>query len=352
MNKKYIIAIIIILSAVIFVVPNDVFLMNLIQSFSHLAMVFYIMLALALLVWRKWLLSITSFSAGAILLMFLTIHLINDSDVQYEVNGTTFKVAQFNVLCSNTHYQKTIDQALNSEAALISFQEIDGLWNSKLTKGLEKAYPYHHFVNNHPHGLVIFSKYPLDDLITYHWAGVPTLTGNVNLNGTPVHFVSTHTLSPRTEDRFRKRNKHLKKIAQYLKTVKGPVLAIGDFNAVPWNPSIVQIKEQSDMIDSRKSITPTFPSSFKLAGIPIDYILHSNELTCLDFDAVDTMGSDHRGVVGEYVLEGVPSDLTVKAEETKTYTPKKGIAGVVRLYTDSILYNIDITSRTKTSVNS
>lgn len=237
------------------------------------------------------------------ILLFLMLHISSSTNYQYQDPGVTFKVAHFNVLCSNTMYDTTIKQALTSQADLISFQEIDTLWNHQLIQGLQEDYPYYHYAKGHPHGLLVFSKFPLDNAKTYYWAGVPSLAGDVMLPATEVHFITTHTLSPRNKARYEKRNEHLKRMAGYLGSADKPVLAIGDFNAVPWNPNIIQIKEQSEMEDSRKSITPTFPSHLKSGGIPIDYILHSPELTCLEFDAVETLGSDHRGVVGIYQIE-------------------------------------------------
>ncbi|MEQ9438302.1 MAG: endonuclease/exonuclease/phosphatase family protein, partial [Cyclobacteriaceae bacterium] len=169
-------------------------------------------------------------------------------------------------------------------------------------KRLKARYPYDDLASSPVHGVAVFSKYPVENFTTYYWGSEPNLTGNIILPDTTVHFVATHTLSPRSEERYAKRNQHLKQMAHYLESINGPVLAIGDFNAVPWNPAIVQIRRQSNLIDSRKGLTPTYPADWNVGGIPIDYILHSNELKCLGFQSIDMAGSDHKGVLGEYQL--------------------------------------------------
>ena len=218
-------------------------------------------------------------------------------------------------------------QALASEADLLSFQEVTPGWAEELTQRLGDAYPYYHVVSD-PHdaqGMAIFSRHPLKNVQTRYWADVPNIVGDIDLTtpretteaamrddnpfagglpgDTTVHFVASHTLSPRSESRYRRRNEHIRHIAHYLQSVDGPVLAIGDYNAVPWNPSIVAMKEKARLYDSRRTFTPTYPSRLQDGGLPIDYVFHSDDFTCLDFYAVTAAGSDHRGVVGTYRLK-------------------------------------------------
>lgn len=291
------------ISVIFFLLPTDHYYIDLLQSFTFHAGLGYLALTcfFALLGWR------TVAASGVAVCFLLAVHLlphINNGSSTYEVYGQPFRVAHFNVLASNTLYERSIRSAKNTDADLISFQEVNMGWINQLIEKLEAEYPYYVFVDGEVHGVAVFSRFPIDNVRQYRWTGEPTLTGNVLLNGHKIHFVSTHTLSPRSPERSSNRNLHLQKMAEYVSGLEGPVLAIGDFNTVPWSKPILHMKALTDLKDSRKSLSPTFPADYQL-GIPIDYIFHSDEINCLRFDAIDAEGSDHRGVIGEYAFSAL-----------------------------------------------
>ena len=280
----------------------------------------YAVVAAASLLLRKKLMAAVS-SVGCIMIMvFLSPHISSESIVgNFNSEQANFRVAHFNVLGSNKQYDAIAQRAISSQAAVLSFQELDVNWVNQLIERLEKDYPYYNFVMGKPHGVAVFSKYPLRNMDVYFWFGKPTLVGDIVFpnerkqmaslspisvaDSTEIHFVAMHTLSPRNQDRYQKRNRHLEAVANYLSQIDRPVLVMGDFNIVPWSPTMVQMKEKAHLHDSRKTITPTYPSNFKLGGIPIDYILYSSQLQCIQFNSMDTEGSDHRGVIGTYCLK-------------------------------------------------
>ena len=288
-------------SLTFFLVSTDHYYIDLLQSFTFHALLGYLMLTglFALFRWRM--LAASGLAISFLLAVHLLPHLNNGISGDYKLYGHSFRVAHFNVLATNTSYEKSIQDAKDTDADLISFQEVNMDWINELIKQLEVDYPYYAFVDGQLHGVAVFSRYPLDNMESYYWAEEPTLTGNVLVEGHKVHLITTHTLSPRSPERSRKRDQHLEGIAKYVKSIDGPVLAIGDFNTVPWSRQIVGVKEVANLKDSRKSLAPTFPSAYSL-GIPIDYILHSDEIHCLRFDSVDTSGSDHKGIIGEYTI--------------------------------------------------
>ncbi|MDF9797107.1 endonuclease/exonuclease/phosphatase (EEP) superfamily protein YafD [Catalinimonas alkaloidigena] len=298
---KFTIAFLVLTSSLIFIISSEKFYIDLIQSFTFHAMLGYIFLSALFALFRWKYVTFAAFSASLLLAVYLLPHISGESNPAYSVSGETLKVAHFNVLGSNRHFDDIINNSIDLNADILSFQEVERAWALKLMDGLEMQYPYFAITEHEKHGVAIFSKYPLKNLKTYKWTGEPTLTGDVVYQDKNVHFITTHTLSPRNPERYKNRNEHLSKIAEYVKNINGPVLAIGDFNAVPWNKYIVKIKESTDLVDSRKSIASTYPANYPL-GLPIDYILHSDELSCVNFKAVNAMGSDHKGIVGEYVF--------------------------------------------------
>ena len=313
----------IVLSSLIFVLPVSFYALDLLQSFAVHALVGYVGLALLFMLFRVWWLSASAGGAAGILLLFLHPYLLQPTPT-ITAEGHPFTVAHFNVLASNRQYDQVIRQASASNADLLSFQEVSPRWAKQLTQHLREAYPYYHVVTDpwETRGLAIFSRYPLKNVQTHYWAQSPNITGDIDLTGTLpvgpvaqggetatppsdtiVHFVASHTISPRSESRYHRRNRQIQRIADYLKSVDGPVLAIGDYNAVPWNPSIVAMKQEARLYDSRRTFTSTYPSRLQDGGLPIDYVFHSDDFACLDFYAISAEGSDHRGVVGTYRLK-------------------------------------------------
>jgi endonuclease/exonuclease/phosphatase (EEP) superfamily protein YafD len=215
------------------------------------------------------------------------------------------KVAHFNVFVANTQYEKTLEKALSTRADLLSFQEVHTNWATFLEKHLAEKYPYYHIVtgNGSGEGIAVFSRYPLCHLKTIYWEDRPNIAGDIEVADSSIHFLASHTISPMNLQRYHQRKRHLQKIANYLQKQDKPILAIGDYNIVPWNRNIVQLKKQAQLADSRKGRQATFPSYLGRWGIPIDYIFHSNELNCLNFGTIQGTGSDHLGIQGAYQLK-------------------------------------------------
>lgn len=299
MNQKVIIsAFATIISTLVFILPSNLYFLTMVQTFAAHAMIAYLALALLHSSRRKWIIASSFFVSFLVVFLYLRPYLNND----HEIDGfAELSVAHFNVLRTNKDYKSTVNSAIESGADIISFQEVDCNWSKALIKGLSSKYPFHKIQENKKfEGLAIFSKYPLNNTSIIYYEGLPNIVADVKFSETTIHIICSHTKSPVGKRRFKKRNRHISYIADYLIEKKGHVLAIGDYNAVPWDSSIMKFKEQSGLKDSRKNLAPTFPSYLGLPQIPIDYIFHSNELICLDFKTINGTSSDHLGVVGNY----------------------------------------------------
>ncbi len=297
--------ILLLLSALLFILPTPNFYLDVLQSFALHAMIGYGALSLLFLLLKKGWLTLASLGSLLLLLLFFYPYLMNQTTREFTIEEEPFKVAHFNVLRSNKKYELTIQKALNSKAHLLSFQEVDTAWAKQLKNGLSKDFPYYKIVayDQSTRGLAVFSSYPLNNMQVYYWYGIPNIAGDVTVGNREIHFLASHTLSPINEERHFLRNQHIRQIGVYLRSVEGPVLAIGDYNIVPWNHQIIALKEKAQLLDSRKGFTSTYPAILRSGGIPIDYIFHSPELECISFRALPTEGSDHRGVLGTYQLK-------------------------------------------------
>jgi len=304
-NPAFWLAVGILFSTIIFISPPELFVFDLLQSFAFQALGMYTLAALVFLGLRKWTVGIASAGASLMLLVYLQAHVYSQSPVQMETYAADLKVAHFNVFVANNQYKKTLEKVLATEADLLSFQEVHRQWAAFLEKNLSGDYPYYHIVpgSGHGEGIAIFSKYPLQNIETIVWEERPNIAGNIEVGDSSIHFLASHTISPVTPRRFRQRKRHLQEITRYLEKKEQPVLAMGDYNIVPWNRNITNLKKRAQVSDSRKGRQATFPSYLGRWGIPIDYIFHSDELNCLNFGTISGTGSDHLGVLGTYQIK-------------------------------------------------
>lgn len=275
------------------------FILTLVHSFAIQVLVAGVALSVWLLFQKRWIRSVAATAA----LVLISLQLPSWDSTSYSVGTTDLSVAHFNVLKFNEDHHSTIDAALNTGADLVSFQEVDRSWGESLERSLTAEYPYYSIESREDcYGLAVFSRYPLHDLDVIYFEGFPNIVGDVLVNDTAVHFIASHTRAPLMRSYFNTRNRQLEQITDYLSSIEGPKMAIGDYNFVPWDSRIQRFKSDTNMMDSRSSLTPTYPSGLVIARIPIDYIFHSEELDCLGFEAIEGTSSDHLGVIGQYAL--------------------------------------------------
>lgn len=223
---------------------------------------------------------------------------------QIEFTKPRLKIAHFNVLMFNKKKAKTIQTILKCEADLVSLQETNEKWTSEIEKAVKKEYPYSVYFPSEKccFGISLLSKKPLyNTLVTFH-GGVPNIEADMIFNGTVTHLITSHTSSPISSDHLENRNQHIKDLKNHITQIDSPTIVIGDFNTVPWDNNLISFKNDTQLIDSRKSLDSTFPSYLGAAGIPIDYIFHSQEIACTQFQTVKMEGSDHFGIMGEFTI--------------------------------------------------
>jgi len=224
----------------------------------------------------------------------------------FSTGEADFSIAHFNVLKYNRVFDKTIKQAKNTDAEILSFQEVDSVWAEKLQNALADEYPYSMVIPREDcYGLALFSKLALSSMKVADNYGFPIIEGNIDTPKNKVSFVCIHTRAPLGRDNFDLRNNQIEQLSKDVKTLKGAKLVIGDFNSVPWDTAIKNFKTKTALFDSRKKITPTYPSHLPIAGIPIDFIFHSKEIKCLSFESLKGSNSDHFGVYGKYSLDAL-----------------------------------------------
>jgi len=107
--------------------------------------------------------------------------------------------------------------------------------------------------------------------------------------------VGTHTLAPYDDSMWRGRNLFTLNLAKKLRQIQGPLVVTGDFNDTPWASNIQAFLKTSGLQDSSqgRGPLPTWPASFPLIRIPIDYCFYSADVSILAKRLGPDIGSDH-----------------------------------------------------------
>ncbi len=302
-NKERCIAALFMIPGIILLIPSFNFELTLLQSFLFQAMLAYGILSAFWIYKSHYRVSTVNFVVFFLLLIKVSSPLQKENS--FAIGDEQLKVMQFNVLTTNYKYSSTIAEIKKLEPDFISFQEVSPQWAAALNEGLSEEYPHFQIVQ-HPdqsQGLAIFSKYPLADLAYHDWSGTANLSGKVIVGDEEVNFLSLHTRSPMTKVKWKIRNEHINEAADFIAQQEGEFLVLGDFNTVPWDAQLNKFRRKTDLIDSRRKLTPTFPSwgPSYIAQIPIDYIFHSEGIRCESLDSIK-LTSDHNAVMGEFQI--------------------------------------------------
>lgn len=216
-----------------------------------------------------------------------------------------FSLLQANVLMKNTQKMATWEVIRKADPDVITLHEYGSSWVPLLER--VSNYPYYlaYPTDSCCYGVAVFSRYPIADSEVY-WhklrrMPIPTLRLVLDVEGKSLTLFTMHTRSPGGQDKIRSRNRHLAWAADTLRQLPKPLIATGDFNAVPWDVSIRAFKTRSGLQDVRNGYYPTYSDA--LPVLPIDYIFQSQELHCTQLQTLRLPGSDHVGLLAKFRFE-------------------------------------------------
>ena len=79
---------------------------------------------------------------------------------------------------------------------------------------------------------------------------------------------------------------------------------MGDLNVTPWSPYFRDLVKRTGLIDTgrKRGFQSTWKRNNPVFSIPIDHILHSEDLICTNRWIGPALGSDHRPVMAEFAF--------------------------------------------------
>ncbi|MFC2151871.1 endonuclease/exonuclease/phosphatase family protein [Bacteroidota bacterium] len=277
---------------------------------------------------------------------------IKKSKQETETSEKKFSILSFNIRLfdlyewdENENTQDEIFEFINtSQFDVICFQEFftknsGYLTKRKILRKLEDKY-YTHIDytienKNYNYGIATFSKYPIVNrgVINFSNSSNSSIYTDVLINEDTVRIFNNHLqsirfnknnysfitnskalkdderlkeikdISFRLRDAFIKRASQAEILSKHIKNSPYPVIVCGDFNDVPVSYTYRKMKNNlnDSFIEAGKGIGTTYMGKFP--SFRIDFIFHSEDIRCIDFDIPNIRLSDHYPVTSEFVLE-------------------------------------------------
>ena len=271
--------------------------------------VFYLFLGILFLSLSQPRLTFISFACCAGMCLFLK-YSANAELKLPEIVDTevSFKVAHFNLASSQGSFDKLVQVIKNTNADIISLQEVTPDWQDVIQKEFAVDYPFSScIVRSDPFGLAIFSKHPLR-LDTFLFEGLPNLAGSFKPDpvSPDISFIASYITPPLYSQAYEQFKNHLRAISNYaLENSIPPILTIGDYQVPAWWNEIQGFRAVLQLDDSRRSASVSQTGIF---ATPVDYIFHSPKLRCVDFIEINLKGGGHVGIMGTYQFNPIVSN--------------------------------------------
>lgn len=218
-------------------------------------------------------------------------------------SGPELKVLTFNVLTSNPQKEDALAFLTAQNADLLCLQEISIEWLAAL-QPLRNQYPHAvSYPRSDNFGLLLFSKHPISShFIEPEKLGTPYLTAEIDWHGTALTLINVHPLPPISSDAATSRNATLARIHHDTRHSTNPVIIAGDFNCTPYSPAFTPLKKNLRDTARGRGYPATWHRGNPLLGIPIDHLLHTDELVCTSRHIGPQLGSDHSPLIATFRL--------------------------------------------------
>jgi len=210
-----------------------------------------------------------------------------------------FRVLSFNIHASNRQFEDVISLVRESNADVVILHEVTSRWEGVIDEAAAAFDDWDYEVTRSRATGDLFGSLvlaPAGSAVESFGFGLsePRAIEIVLPNG--VAILGIHPLSPYTEVRHQQNDQQLQFATDWATSQEGPMVVVGDFNATPWSFPFRRLVAAADLTNSARGfgLDLTYPAdrSF-LIRIPIDNLLHSEDLAVVDRRLGPATGSDH-----------------------------------------------------------
>lgn len=207
------------------------------------------------------------------------------------------RIASANVQTSNREYNRVIRWIDDFKPDLLVLIEVDERWLDGVRE-IERMLPYSmKDPRDHNFGLAVYSRFPIlsRETSSFSEEGIQSLNILVNAPGGPVRLLATHALPPTQQSWFLDRNRHLKRLGDWSRSVPEDLIVAGDLNIVPWSTHYAALESGGlRNIRPQSGLLPTWPSfAPHWLRAPIDHVLYRGNFILMNARVGPELGSDH-----------------------------------------------------------
>ncbi|MCV0382231.1 MAG: endonuclease/exonuclease/phosphatase family protein [Erythrobacter sp.] len=243
-----------------------------------------------------------------------------------EVDGMSCaKVLSLNVLQSNDRYQRTADLIEQVDPDIVLLMETNRQWLDALEPQLSRyGYRLERPLDN-TYGMIFATRLDVDraEMVSITDRNTPTLYATLRTaDGARFEVVGLHPRPPLPGQSTARRDAIIARAGAETPDRLGNVLAIGDFNDVPWSRTTENFRETGGYLDPRagRGSYATFPANLVTLGWPLDQIMVKEGVKVESLDIGPDVGSDHLPLLAKVCVDpmsqggGLPADARIVPE--------------------------------------
>lgn len=263
-------------------------------------------LALMLTKWRR---------TGLVVLLVGVVNLVTvlplyvGSPGASEAGAPSMRVMSFNLLSDNESFSEVIDYIRTIDPDLVLLHEASRPWEVAVDAadlGYEIIRPR---ADSLIFGTLVLIRGEEIEAVSYGFAQAQPRAVQLTYRPTGwpegIEVLSVHPLAPTEKERADLRDAQLQFAADWAEHRQGPVFVVGDLNATPWSWPFRNLVARDGLRNSQTGfgLQPSFPTSSNvLLRVPIDHLIHSEELVVRDRRLGPDLGSDHFPLVVDLEL--------------------------------------------------
>ena len=238
-------------------------------------------------------------ATAAVMLSFLNLWRIRHYIVRRKrhAHGTGLKLMSVNAYKKNDEPHALRSYLDKQSPDILLVMEMNDCLQAWLASHLEE-YPHKQetYVRD-GFRIALFSKIPLKNEKIFYLGEdeTPLLTAQITFDGQDYNLFSAHPKPAISPSYAHSRDTYFHEITPYFKKAKNPVIAMGDFNSVPWEEHFETFLEDAGLVSTLRDLpyTITWPTYTPFLGIPMDHILVSQNVEHGYLARGPYIGSDH-----------------------------------------------------------
>ena len=221
-------------------------------------------------------------------------------------------IISFNVLTSNQNKESVLkfieSNIKNKNKVIVLLMEINKDWSQALIALSDNLKNNLVLPREDNSGIGIWSNIPdlkiSSEEYLFENSSMPFLKGSFRFKSKNYNFFDIHPLPPSSNFGLKQRNSMLLNIKSRIESINSRTFIMGDFNTTPWSSIFRQNFSSFNRFPQGLLSANTWsPFRNRIIGIPIDYILTTDNFRLLDNSFIgEGFGSDHRPLVASFEL--------------------------------------------------